>query len=156
MTTYATTVSDDDLKAAVERARRLADTEPEPFRSLAFQTLLEYLIRNGSTPGAEPAPHLKPGLDLNEFLASLRAETHPDRVLAIAYYQEKYLAGPPVTAHDLTEAYQRARVKRPQNFPDVIASLVRKGQLVEQPRREGLKSWGITNTGSARVERELA
>jgi hypothetical protein len=155
MTTYSSPITDEDLRAAVERARRLADSEPEPFRSLAFQTLLDYLIHNRGG-GAEPAPHLKAGLDLNEFLASLRAETHPDRVLAIAYYQEKYLGGPPVTAHDLADAYQRARVKRPQNFPDVIASLVRKGQLVEQPRREGLKSWGITSTGAARVERELA
>jgi hypothetical protein len=148
MTTNASTISDEDLRAAVERARRLADPEPEPFRSLAFQTLLDYLIRTGPPAGAQPAAHLRPGLDL--------IETHPDRVLAIAYYQEKYVAGPPVTAHDLAEAYQRGRIKRPQNFPDVIASLVRKGLLVEQPRREGLKSWGITSTGAARVERELA
>jgi hypothetical protein len=156
MTTYASTVSDEDLRAAVERARRLADGEPEPFRSLAFQTLLDYLIRNGGATQAEPPAHLRPGLDLTEFLATLRAETHPDRVLAIAYYQEKYQGGPPVTARDLGDAYQRSRTKRPQNFPDVIASLVRKGLLVEQPRREGLKSWGITSTGAARVERGLA
>lgn len=156
MTTYASTATDEDLRAAVDRARRLADPEPEPFRSLAFQTLLDYLIRNGAAVQAEPAAHLRPGLDLTEFLASLRAETHPDRVLAIAYFHERYAGGPPVTAHDLADAYQRARVRRPQNFPDVIASLVRKGLLVEQPRREGLKSWGITSTGVARVERGLA
>jgi hypothetical protein len=140
----------------MERARKLADPEPEPYRSLAFQTLLDYLIRNTGPSGQAPSPRLAAGLDLNEFLAALRAETHPDRVLAIAFYQEKYLGGPPVTAHDLTEAYQRARVKRPQNFPDVIASLVRKGYLVEQARREGLKSWGLTGSGATHVERELA
>jgi hypothetical protein len=156
MTTRTSTVSDEDLRAALERARRLTDSEPEPYRSLAFQTLLDYLINNRSLPGEAAAPHLIPGLDLNEFLASLRAETHPDRVLAIAFYQERYLNGPPVTARDLSEAYQHARLKRPQNFPDVIASLVRKGHLVEQARREGLKSWGITGSGSARIEREIA
>lgn len=155
MTAYASTITDDDLRAALERARRLSEAEPEPFRSLAFQTLLDYLIKNANSLGREPAPRLAPGLDLNEFLATLRAETHPDRVLAIAFYQERYLNGPPVTAHDLSEAYQHARVKKPQNFPDVIASLVRKGYLAEQARRDGLKSWGITGSGSARVEREL-
>src|SRR5690348_10413261 len=117
MTTRTSTVSDEDLRAAVERARRLTDGEPEPYRSLAFQTLLDYLINNRPVTGESLAPYLTPGLDLNEFLASLRAETHPDRVLAIAFYQERYMSGPPVTARDLSEAYQRARLKRPQNFP---------------------------------------
>jgi hypothetical protein len=140
----------------VERARRLTDGEPEPYRSIAFQTLLDYLINNRASTTDPTASHLVPGLDLNEFLASLRADTHPDRVLGIAFYQERYMSGPPVTARDLSEAYQRARLKRPQNFPDVIASLVRKGHLIEQGRRDGLKSWGLTGSGSARIERELA
>src|SRR5438105_501504 len=118
MTTRISTVTDDDLRAALERARRLTDTEPEPYRSLAFKALLDFLINTGGAGSETSTPQLAPGLDLNEFLASLRAETHPDRVLAIAFYQERYLDGPPVTARDLTEAYQRARLKRPQNFPD--------------------------------------
>jgi hypothetical protein len=148
-------VTDDDLQAAIGRAKRLSESEPEPFRSLAFQTLLAYLIGDQSQP-AEPKPaQLPPNLDLNEFLATLRAETHPDRVLAIAFYQERYSHGPPITAHDLGDAYQHARLKRPQNFPDVIASLVRKGHLTEGPRRDGLKSWAITGTGAAKLERAL-
>ena len=148
-------VTDDELHVAVERARKLSEQEPEPFRSLSFQTLLDYLINNRSLVGEPKAAQMAAGLDLNEFLASLQAETHPDRVLAIAFYQERYSQGSPVTAHDLGGAYQRARLRRPQNFPDVIASLVRKGYLTEGPRREGLKSWAITGTGAARVEREL-
>ena len=148
-------VTDDELRAAVERARRLSEPEPEPFRSAAFQTLLNFLINHPSTPTEQRAASIPPGLDLNEFLASLHAETHPDRVLAIAYYQERYSHGAPVTNHELSEAYQRARLKRPQNFPDVIASLVRKGHISEGPRRDGLKSWAITGSGAARVEREL-
>jgi hypothetical protein len=156
MTTRSPSTTDEDLRSAVERARRLTDGESEPYRSIAFQTLLDYLLNHRGAAGEPAGVHLVPGLDLNEFLASLRVDTHPDRVLGIAFYQERYLSGPPVTARDLSEAYQRARLKRPQNFPDVIASLVRKGHLVEQSRRDGLKSWGLTGTGSARVERELA
>jgi hypothetical protein len=147
--------SDEALRAVIERARRLAEPEPEPYRSLTFRTLLDYLLCNGAIP-PEPRVSVPPaGLGLNEFLASRNAGTHPDRVLAIAYYQERYSSGPPLTTKDLVEAYQRARLKRPQNFPDVIATLVRKGYLNEEARRDGLKSWGITGTGAAHVERDL-
>jgi len=148
-------VTDEELRAAVERARRLSEQEPEPFRSAAFQTLLDYLIHNRTMVGESKAAQISPGLDLNEFLAALGVDTHPDRVLAIAFYQERYSDGPAVTARDLTESYQRARLKRPQNFPDVIASLVRRGHLTEGPRRDGLKSWAITGSGATRVERGL-
>jgi hypothetical protein len=148
-------VTDEELRAAVERARRICEPEPEPFRSAAFQTLLDYLINNRSMVGDSKLTPIVPGLDLNEFLAALSVDTHPDRVLAIAFYQERYSEGPPVTARDLSESYQRARLRRPQNFPDVIASLVRRGHLTEGPRREGLKSWAITGSGAARVERGL-
>lgn len=145
--------NDEALRAAVERARRLSDAEPEPFRSLTFQTILDYLLRLGGGPvdvrPATPAP----GLGLNEFLAARRIETHPERVLSIAYFQERYSGGPPITTKDLVDAYQRSRLKRPQNFPDVIASLVRKGYLTEESRRDGLKSWGITSTGAQHIER---
>jgi hypothetical protein len=148
-------VTDEELRGAVERARRLSELEPEPFRTAAFQTLLDYLINNRSSVGDSKLAPLSPGLDLNEFLAALSVDTHPDRVLAIAFYQERYSEGPPVTARDLNESYQRARLRRPQNFPDVIASLVRRGHLTEGPRREGLKSWAITGSGAARIERGI-
>lgn len=146
--------SDEALRAAVERARRLSEAEPEPFRSLAFQTILGYLLHfGGDSVDVRPAAPA-PGLGLNEFLAARRIETHPDRVLTIAYFQERYSSGSPITTKDLVDAYQRSRLKRPQNFPDVIASLVRKGYLTEESRRDGLKSWGITSTGAQHVERE--
>lgn len=147
--------SDEALRAAIERARRLSEPETEPFRSIAFRTLLEHLLAHG--PGAAESRSLEPpsGLGLNEFLAARNPETHPDRVLAIAYYQERYSGGPPVTTRDLVEAYQRARIKKPQNFPDVIATLARKGWLIEEGRRDGHKAWGITSSGVQRVERDL-
>lgn len=148
-------LSDEALRSAIERARRLCEPEPEPYRSLAFQTLLDYLLGHAPSQGEPRATAPEPGLGLAEFLAARQVETHPDRVLAIAYHQERYSSGPPITTRDLSEAYQKARLKRPQNFPDVIASLIRKGFLVEEARRDGFKAWGITGTGVAHVERDL-
>lgn len=147
--------SDDILRAAIQRARRLTEPEEEPYRSLAFRTILDYLLTSAEPAAEAQTPALVPGLGLNEFLASRRADTHPDRVLAIAFFQERYSGGPPITTRDLVESYQRGRLKRPQNFPDVIATLVRKGYLVETARRDGLKSWGITRTGASHIERDL-
>src|SRR3712207_8752686 len=43
------------------------------------------------------------------------------RVVAIAYYVYHTQGGAGVTTSELVDAYARARVKRPQNYPDVIA-----------------------------------
>jgi hypothetical protein len=152
-----TTMDDAEIRAAIERARRLTEAEPEPFRSLAFRAVLEQLLR-GSTLAAPAAPAETTPLaemDLTEFLAAKKALTHPDRVVAIAYYTYKTQDGAGVTTHDLTESYSRARVKKPQNFPDVIAACVRRGRLVEGERKDGMKSWVITRTGEAFVEQSL-
>jgi len=152
-----TAVDDDAIRAAVQRARRLAEGEPEPFRSIAFRTVLEHLLRAepASTPAA-PAPSAPPlDMDLTEFLAAKKAGTHPDRVVAIAYFTYHTQNGAGVTTQDLTDAYSRARVKKPQNFPDVIAACVRRGRLVEGERKDGMKSWVITRTGETYVEQSL-
>jgi hypothetical protein len=152
--------SDDALRTAVERARRLADEQPEPFRSLAFRTLLEHLLGGGSSLAARPsvaAPASPPPTDMQvaEFLAQRRLDSHPDRVVAIAYHHYHRFEGQGVSTRDLVEAYSRSRAKRPQNFPDVIASCVRKGYLVDGGRRDGIKTWIVTGTGEAHVEQDL-
>jgi hypothetical protein len=150
-----TPADDDAIRAAVARARRLTEDEPEPFRSLAFRAVLEHLLRGAiaTSSGVAAAPAVD--MDLTEFLASRKATTHPDRVVAIAYYLYRTQSGAGVTTHDLTEAYSRARIKKPQNFPDVIAACVRRGRLVEGERKDGMKSWVITRTGEAFVESNL-
>jgi hypothetical protein len=148
-------VTDDDIQAAIQRARRLSEGEPEPFRSLAFRAVLEHLLRGGAGHGEVAAAPPPVDMDLTEFLASKKATTHPDRVVAVAYYTYHTQNGAGVTTQDLTDAYSRARIKRPQNFPDVIAACVRRGRLVEGERKDGLKSWVITRTGEAYVEQNL-
>jgi len=150
------TPDDEAIRAAIQRARRLTESEPEPFRSLAFRALLESLLRGGLLTAAPQVEQTPPSeMDLTEFLAAKKLTTHPDRVVAIAYYLYKTQSGAGVTTHDLTEAYSRARVKRPQNFPDVIAACVRRGRLVEGERKDAMKAWVITRTGEGHVEQTL-
>ncbi len=147
---------DDAIRAAIDRARRLSEGQPEPFRSLAFRAVLQHLLGSADAPPpAVPVPTLPPDMDLTEFLAAKKVSTHPDRVVAIAYWTYRTQNGAGVTTADLTEAYSRARVRKPQNFPDVIAACVRKGRLVEGERKDGMKSWVITRTGESFVEQNL-
>ena len=147
---------DEHIRRSIVRARSLCEDQPEPFRSLAFRTVLDVLLRSNGVPG--PPARVSPspvGIDLIEFLAAKKGETHPDRVVAIAYYHYHNQRGTGVTTKELAEAYARARVKKPQNFPDVIAACVRRGYLVEGERKDGMKSWVITRTGETHVEQDL-
>lgn len=153
---------DDELvREALRRARLLTDGEPAELRPIAYRVVLERLLMTGSriAIGATATPatvRLDPtGMDLTEFLAAKKTDTHPDRVVAIAYYVYHTHGGAGVTTNDLVDAYARARVKRPQNYPDVIAGCVRKGRLVETEPKDGKKCWVITRTGEAYVEGEL-
>jgi hypothetical protein len=148
-------MSDDGIKAALQRARQLAEEHPEPFRSIGFRVVLEHLLRGGAVQDESTPPPPPVDMDLTEFLAAKKATTHPDRVVAVAYYTYHTQNGAGVTTQDLTDAYGRARIKRPQNFPDVIAACVRRGRLVEGERKDGLKSWVITRTGESYVEQNL-
>ncbi len=76
-------------------------------------------------------------------------------MVAIAYYHYHRHGGEGVTTKDLVEGYSRSRSKRPQNYPDVIASCIRKGYLVDGGRRDGMKTWVITPSGEAHVEQDL-
>jgi hypothetical protein len=159
----AVEVEEEELRQAVARARRVAEEQPEPFRSLAFSVLLTHLLQDGA-PRAQPvvrreaaAPARPPSTEIPvaEFLAQRRVDSHPDRVVAIAYYHYHRHQGQGVTTRDLVDAYTRSRTRRPQNYPDVIASCVRKGYLVDGGRRDGMKTWVITASGEAHVEQDL-
>jgi hypothetical protein len=151
-------MDDEAIRTAIGRARRLAEDEPEPFRSIAFRAVLEHLLHATPLASSAPSPAVAappPDMDLTEFLAAKKVTTHPDRVVAIAYFTYHTQGGAGVTTQDLTDAYSRARVKKPQNFPDVIAACVRRGRLVEGERKDGMKAWVITRTGESYVEQTL-
>jgi hypothetical protein len=154
-------LEDEVMLGLVARARRLADGQPEAYRSLAFTTLLQHLLRSGGMPASARSAVSRPAgppateLQMGEFLAQHRLDSHPDRVVAIAYYHYHRFNGQGVGTKDLVDAYAKSRSRRPQNFPDVIASCVRKGYLIDGGRRDGAKTWVITGTGEAHVEQEL-
>ena len=152
-------MQDDSLRDAIARARHAVEAEEEPYRSAAFTVILKYLLNRGSSANAAPVETRPPaagasaalGMQLNEFLALKSPKTHPERVTLIAYYYH-HERNESITIKDVAEAYSRARVKKPQNVPDVIATCVRRGHLIDTEKKDGFKAWIITQGGDVSVE----
>lgn len=150
-------MNEETLLQAIQKARDIADKLPEPYRASAFEVVLRHLLGGEGPPqplkrqaAAEPTDRPAIG-QLNEFLAARNPRSHPDRVTAIAYYSfHKDDSG--ITTRDVTEAYSKVRIKRPQNVHDVIATCVRRGLLVDSEKKDDMRAWIITPTGDAYVE----
>lgn len=66
-------------------------------------------------------------MDLSTFVRNFSPSSHPERVTAIAYYLEAYQDQDTFTTSDISEAYESARLQKPSNISDSIASAERKG-----------------------------
>lgn len=152
---------EDILAGAIEKAQKIAEKQPEIYRAAAFEAALNYFLgalatRPLETPqpaSSTPTPPLT--MQLNEFLASKKLDSHPDRIVAIACYQYRKGDGN-VTTKDVLDAYARARIKKPQNVHDVISTCIRRGYLVDTDRKEGVRAWLITPSGEAYVDTDLS
>ncbi len=147
-----------NLMDAIERAREVADKQPEAYRTVVFEVTLKHFL--GVSDGADSPPRLSPPastitMELNEFLASKKAESHPDRLVAIAYYYYRR-SGDSITTKDVADAYGKVRLKKPQNIHDVLSTCIRRGILVDTEKKDGMRAWLITPSGESYVERELS
>jgi hypothetical protein len=93
---------------------------------------------------------------IGEFLAGKDFESHPDKVVAMAYFTFKTTEAP-INSSDIVESYGRARLPKPKNLSDVISTCIRRGHLVDvDERKNGQKAWHITATGERYIEEILS
>lgn len=152
---------EDVLTGAIDKAQKIADKQPNIYREATFEAALNYFLGALATSPLEthqpasstPASPLT--MQLNEFLASKKLNSHPDRIVAIACYQYRKGDGS-ITTKDVLDAYASARMKKPQNVHDVISTCIRRGYLVDTDRKEGVRAWLITPSGEAHVDTELS
>lgn len=147
-----------NLIDAIERAREVADKQPEAYRTVVFEVAFKHFL--GVSDGAGSPPQLLPPastitMELNEFLASKKVDSHPDTLVAIAYYYYRK-SGESVTTKDVADAYSKARLKKSQNIHDVLSTCIRRGIMVDTENKDGLRAWLITPSGESYVERELS
>lgn len=92
-------------------------------------------------------------LSIKEFILSKNLKSEKDRVLAIAYYLEKYTGLELFNVKDLEDAFQNAKEPMPKNINLPVIRNIEKGYLMESKnKKDDLKAWAMTNTGEKRVD----
>jgi hypothetical protein len=156
---------DEEIKAAIQRAKAAVDGLEDTLRPIAFKVVLESLLSQGKVVSGEPARSTQRAQsegrapipsNLNEFLAAKAPKSHVDRLAAIAYYSWHSGDELGVTVEEILEGYTRSRTPKPKNVHDVVGQCVRRGFLIEsESRKDGAKAWIITPTGEAYVANGL-
>ena len=148
-------MNDDRIRESISRAQAIARDADDPFQVVAFRVVLERLLAEGAVPGqpAEKIGGVPMPSTVSEFLATAAPRSHVDTVVQMAYYLWRSGDTAGVTIEELLGAYAQARLKKPKNVSDVLATAIRKGYLVEAAqKKDGKKCWLITQTGEAFVE----
>lgn len=166
-------VDSDTITTLVAQAYSAAEALPrqeEMLRTLAFKItytalLAEYIGQAQATnrvtamrtiheieAGGKPLVRLD--TNLAGFLSSVEwAGAHPTRLLAILMYRRLSGEVGGVTTADLRGYYKILRARNPANWPDVLASAVRRGWIEEGERIGGLKTWRLTSEGVHEFEK---
>lgn len=103
-----------------------------------------------------PVPTTAKPLSIREFFNTKAPKTSVDAALVIGYYLEKFTEATPFNLDDLNNGYAMAKEKPPLNPSDMILKNARKGYIMEaRGKKNGTKSWILTNTGEKYVENGL-
>jgi hypothetical protein len=98
-------------------------------------------------------PEVIKKISVNEFLLEKNPEDELQKVLAIAYYLEKYEGYQVYNVKDIDNQYRSAKEKPPLNLSDKLQKNVKKGYLMEaKEKKDGLKAYTLTNKGLKFVE----
>lgn len=96
---------------------------------------------------------IKRELSINEFLLSKNPKSDIEKTLMIAYFLEKYENMKIFNVRDIEDGFLRAKEKIPDNTNDKINQNIRRAFLMDVPeKKDGLKSWKLTNTGIEYIE----
>jgi hypothetical protein len=95
-------------------------------------------------------------MSINEFLNTKVLGDDVKRTLAIAYWLDYFEKLESFNASDVQNAFRVARLKPLSNVNDKINMNVRNGHLAEEKKKkDGKKSWYVTNSGAQYVEEDL-
>lgn len=91
-----------------------------------------------------------------EFLLSKTISADTQKVLALAYFLEKYEGLASFNVPDLEGVFRAARERLPKNMNDAVNKNVARGFLMEAAeKKDSKKAWILTSTGERFVEQEM-
>lgn len=107
---------------------------------------LEGLIKNESKPTIKQ-------ISSNEFLLEKKPQDDVQKTLILGYYLEKYREINYFNKTDLEKAFRETKEKIPININECVNKNIKKGHMMEYgEKKDGLKSWILTNGGERFVE----
>lgn len=131
------------------------NTEELAARLSKLEERVEKLERqNGAAKAGSPAPSKK--LSAKEFLINKNAGSELQKVVALAFYLERYEGLTSFNVSDLEAAFRSAREKLPKNMNDAVNKNITRGFLMEAgEKKDSKKAWNLTSTGERHVENEM-
>ncbi len=140
------------LPAAIEKAKQLAETQPD-YKTEVFISVLTAELLVGI---AEPLPQQQSGstkpLSIQELLIEKKPTNDVQKTLVFGYYLEKILGKENFTAKDITVCYKSAREPVPPNVSDKIKMNVQNGWMMQMGKTEKMFLYSLTRTGLAKTE----
>lgn len=96
-------------------------------------------------------------VSLREFINTKQPKTANDHGLVIAYFTEIVKQQGWFNVDDLKSGFREAKIPAPKNLSDVIGKNAKKGYVMLEAGRTGLKqTWVLTSSGEKIVENGFA
>lgn len=141
-----------DVEFALEASRRFPEHSREVFTAALTARLVANLGAEATLREEQRAATPKP-MAATEFFAQLKLDQDVDKVLAAAYFLEKYRKSSAFTAGDVKKCLVEAKVSPPSNISLAVLRNARKGHVGQTGEKQAKKiSWFLTQTGIGAVE----
>lgn len=96
-------------------------------------------------------------ISLKEFLLTKNLTDDVKKTLAIGYFLDKYEGQASLNTDDLSDAFEKAKEKKPKNINDKVNMNIKNGHMAEaSEKKNSKKAWYITTSGEKFVEEHLA
>ena len=96
-------------------------------------------------------------LSIKEFILAKKPKDDSQKILAIAYFLEKYDGLSSFNAKDLVGGFEKAKEKMPANINDRVNKIIgNTGYIMEaREKKDNLKTWTLTNSGERFIDESL-
>lgn len=91
-------------------------------------------------------------VSLSEFIIEKKPFGDIQRTLIIGYYLENYKNYNSFNVKDLESGFKDAREKAPKNISLNIFMNAKKGYFIELEKKDGMKAYGLSNSGIRFIE----
>lgn len=95
-------------------------------------------------------------IPLQNFLDKCDIPLHKDKIVALAYYLDEYKDKNQFDTGELKKYYRKARLKPPENIPDIVSKASEEEDLfMKIGKEENQNIWAITRAGKNKFKTDI-